>query len=33
MKLKTKFYTALGFMTFKLGKKAAKRKARKAIGR
>ena len=32
MKPKTMFYAALGFVTFKVGKKLAKRKARAALG-
>jgi hypothetical protein len=31
MKPKTMFYTALGFVTYKVGKQIAKRKAREAL--
>ncbi len=31
MKLKTTFYTALGFATFQVAKRVAKRKARRAL--
>jgi hypothetical protein len=31
MKAKTMFYTALGFVTYKVGKQIAKRKAREAL--
>ena len=31
MKPKTMFYTAVGFATYKIGKRVAKRKARQAL--
>jgi hypothetical protein len=31
MKAKTMFYTAIGFVTYKVGKQIAKRKAREAL--
>ena len=33
MKLKTKLYAALGFLTLKVGKRVARRKARAALHR
>ncbi len=33
MKAKTMLYAAVGFMTVKVGKRVAKRKARKALNR